>query len=329
MDSSIFRYIRSRSGKPIWPSVMSWGSCVASTPSKIADLFNQYFHSVYFDSTLPVQPPPSLLSTLCVALNFLYMIPLCRSALLMVIKPWVVTEYPVIIKGAATAILEPVHYLFELCLKKASLPLEWHNHYITPIPKSGEKSINTNYRPISLLSSISKLFEKLVFDKLFDFLIESSISSSQFGFICNRSAVKQLLLHTKNIICALERNKQLDTIILDIRKAFDTVPHDLLLLNLWNVGVTGSLWRLLQTYLLNRRQCVSVEGHHSGWLSVGSGMPQSSILGPLLFIININDLPSFVSFSSTLLYADETKLSHPVSSPSDCSLLQLDIQALE
>ena len=80
-----------------------------------------------------------------------------------------------------------------------------------------------------------------MFDKLLDFLIESSISSSQFGFICNCSTVKQLLLHTKNVICALERNKQLDTIILDIRKAFDTVPHDLLLLNLWNVGVTGSL----------------------------------------------------------------------------------------
>ena len=156
-----------------------------------------------------------------------------------------------------------------------------------------------------------------------DSLIESSISSSQFGFIRNHSTVKQILLHTKNIICASERNKQLDTINLDIRKAFDTVPHDLLLLNLWNVGVTGFLWRLLQTYFSYRRQCVSVEGHYSGWLPVDSGVPQSSILRPLLFIIHINDLPSFLSFSSTLLYANDTKLSTPVSSPSDCSLLHL------
>ena len=96
----------------------------------------------------------------------------------------------------------------------------------------------TNYRPISLLSSVSKLFEKLVFDKLFDFLIKSSISSSQFGFIRNHSTVKQLLLHTKNIICALERNKQLDTIILDIRKAFDTFPMTYFC---WTFGMWVSL----------------------------------------------------------------------------------------
>ena len=87
---------------------------------------------------------------------------------------------PIISRGAATAILEPVHYLFELCLRKASLPREWCYHVITPIPKSGDRSLISNYIPIS---SISKLFEKLVFDKVFDFLIDSSISSSQFGFI--------------------------------------------------------------------------------------------------------------------------------------------------
>ena len=150
--------------------------------------------------------------------------------------------------------------------------------------------------------------------RLLIFFVDSTISNSQFGFLRNRSTVKQLLLHTANIISALENNLQLDTILLDISKAFDSVPHDLLLEQLWKCGITGSLWWLFHSYLSDRRQCVRVEGQTSGWLPVCSGVPQGSILGPLLFIIYINDLPSYVSFSSTLLFADDTKVSRPISS---------------
>ena len=111
---------------------------------------------------------------------------------------------PIILKGTAAAILEPLHHLFAMCTQKSSLPVEWREHYITPIPKSGDRSVVSNYRPISLLFCISKLFEQLVFDQVITFLIETSLSNSQFGFIQNRSAVKQLLLHTnKSIISAL------------------------------------------------------------------------------------------------------------------------------
>ena len=130
------------------------------------------------------------------------------------------------------------------------------SYYITPIPKSGDKSVISNYRSISLLS---KLFEKVVSDKIFDFLIDASVSNCQYGFICNRSTIKQLLLHTKNIINALENHQQLDTVLLDIRKA----------------GITGSLWQLVRSYLSDRRQCVSVAGHHSSWLPVTSGVQHS------------------------------------------------------
>ena len=186
----------------------------------------------------------------------------------------------------------------------------------------------SNYRPVSLLSCISKLFKRLVFDQVRTFLIETSLSNSQFGFIRNRSAVKQLLLHTKSIISALDSQQQLDTVFLDICKAFDSVPHDQILLKLWNLGITGSVWQLIKSYLTGPRQCVRVEGQLSGWLPVCSGVRQGSILGPLLFLTYINDLSSFVSFSSTLLFADDTKLSRLVSSP-HCSELQADIRALQ
>ena len=209
------------------------------------------------------------------------------------------------------------------------IPSEWHDHFITPIPKSGDKTLISNYRPISRLSSVSKVFEKLVFNKVVDFFVDSTISNSQFGFLRNRSTVKQLLLHTANIISALENNLQLDTILLDISKAFDSVPHDLLLEQLWKCGITGSLWWLFHSYLSDRCQCVRVKGQTSGWLPVCSGVPKGSILGPLLFIIYINDLPSYVSFYSTLLFADDTKVSRPISSSQDCFDLQADIEALQ
>ena len=121
---------------------------------------------------------------------------------------------------------------------------------------------------------------------------------------------------------------QLDTVFLDICKAFDSVPHDQILLKLWNLGITGSVRQLIKSYLTGPRQCVRVEGQLSGWLPVCSGVRQGSILGPLLFLTYINDLSSFVSFSSTLLFADDTKLSRLVSSP-HCSELQADIRALQ
>uniref|UniRef100_A0A1X7U0K9 Reverse transcriptase domain-containing protein n=1 Tax=Amphimedon queenslandica TaxID=400682 RepID=A0A1X7U0K9_AMPQE len=157
---------------------------------------------------------------------------------------------PAILKGAATALLDPIHHLFQLCVSQSSIPTQWRDHYITPIPKSGDKSVISNYRPISLLSSISKLFEKVVSDKIFDFLIDASVSNCQYGFIRNRSTIKQLLLHTKNIINALEDHQQLDTVLLDIRKAFDTVPHHILLTKLWQAGITGSLWQLVSVICL-------------------------------------------------------------------------------
>ena len=115
---------------------------------------------------------------------------------------------------------------------------------------------------------------------------------------------------------------------MDIRKAFDSVPHDKLLKKLWSSGLVGSIWKFFKAYLTDRQQCVMVNGQASEWLPVTSGVPQGSILGPLLFIIYINDLPSTITSSSPYLYADDTKICKRILSSQDTFLLQSDLDHL-
>ena len=161
-----------------------------------------------------------------------------------------------------------------------------------------------------------------------EFFSSSCLSASQFGFMKNRSTVKQLLIYTYKILQAFDLNQQYDSVMLDIRKAFDTVSHNYLLSKLWEAGITGSLWSLLKCYLSDRKQCVVVNDQHSEWLPVSSGVPQGSILGSLLFILYINDLPSSISFLNTLLFTDDTKVSKAISSISDSADLQSDLNSI-
>ena len=148
---------------------------------------------------------------------------------------------PVILKYAAATFAVPIHYLFSLCLSKSYLPAEWHYHCITPIFKCGDMSAVSNYRPISLLCSISKVLERLVFNKIYDF-VAKFISISQFGFTRNHSSLQQLLFYSDFIVSAYDNHEQVDSIYLDIRKGFDTVPHAKLLFKLQDAGIIDNLW---------------------------------------------------------------------------------------
>ena len=198
-------------------------------------------------------------------------------------------------------------------------------HSISPIHKSGDRELVSNYRPISLLSSTSKVLECLIFSKCYTFL-ERFLTPAQFGSRKGHSTVQQLLLFYDHV---MESSTQCDIIFLDFAKAFDSVPHQELLLKLRNLGITGKIWLWLQEYLTGRVQCVCMGTARSNLLPVLSGVPQGSILGPLLFLAYINDLPEVVKHSLLLLFADDAKCLKRITDSEDSYLLQEDLNSLQ
>ena len=331
-NNKIYDYINSLTNSCKIPPLVYLCSSQASSDRDRAALFNSFFHSVFTVShfTLPssdnLSIPPSIISDLQIdqlqVLEALSSLDSTKSSGIDGIGPK-------LLKHCALALYGPIHHLFCTSLTKQVLPSDWKHHCITPIHKSGDKASVNNYRQISLLCTLSKVLERFVFDHLNKFFLENSIiTTSQFGFRKHHSSVQQLLLFLSNVHDTLNRNAHCDVIYLDFRKAFDSVPHNELLLKLWNIGITGSIWSWLKEYLSNRCQQVSINGCLSSPLPVISGVPQGSILGPLLFLVYVNDLPSHTMFTSLYLFADDTKCLKPILTPADSLLLQHDLNQL-
>ena len=213
-----------------------------------------------------------------------------------------------IIREIKNEISVPLCSLFNRSLTEGVVPASWKVANVCVIFKSGDPSIPSNYRPISLLCCISKILEKLVFKKLFEhFQANSILSPLQSGFTPGDSTINQLV-HIYDFFCkSVDSGKEVRAIFCDISKAFDRVWHRGLLLKLESAGVRGNILNWFKDYLSGRTQRVVIPGASSDLLSINAGVPQGSILGPLLFLLYINDIVTDIR-STIRLFADDTSL---------------------
>ena len=208
--------------------------------------------------------------------------------------------------------------LWRRSLDSGLIPEDLLTQTIIPIFKKENKSLASNYRPISLTSHIIKIFERILRDKLIDHLERNNlIIPQQHGFRRYRSTLTQLLHHFDLILQILESNKNVDTIYLDLSKAFDKVNHKILIHKLEQMKITGKILIWIRSFLTNRTQQVIVNGHKSTPAKVESGVPQGTVLGPALFIMYMNNVTEYIRNIIIQLFADDSKISTAITNSTD------------
>ena len=235
------------------------------------------------------------------------------------------------LKGTAYSITPSLTKLFNLSISTGVFPEAWKVSSIVPIPKASDRANPTNYRPISLLAVISKMLERHFHSLISSYLSENHpLANIQWGFQAGKSTVAALIATTHDWLTQLEVGRDIGSIFFDLKKAFDTVPHKALLDKLQQLNVSPFILRWVRSYLTARHQKVVIGGEDSDTIPVISGVPQGSVLGPLLFLIYIDDVARvpLSEGTSLVLYADDMLLYRAINTPEDFAILQEDINTV-
>ena len=299
---------------------------VLHTESEKATCFNNYFGSVFGLKT--INPPTPFMSSdhkICLddvsirAETVTFMLSQCNDS--SSLGPDLIPSF---ILYRCSQILTPiVTELFNWVLHNRTSPAVWKLSFVTPLHKDGPRTQIENYRPISILPKFSVILERILFNFIYP-KVRNSITKNQHGFMTKRSTVTQMILYLDKVYRNIDSNVPSLAANFDVRKAFDSVPHHLLLQKLVKFGFCLDFIRLFSSYLDERSQCVKLNNTFSSKITVSSGVPQGSVLGPLLFILFVYDMPNLIVYGTPFLFADDMKVLFDV----DPRQIQSDIDNL-
>lgn len=308
------------------------GGEIVSSDEMKCDLLNKYFSSVYNTENYSELPEPGVhvdgdmemldvVITESIVLGKLQCLDANKA-------PGVDNIANKFLIETASTIARPVTLLFNKSMDTGCLPKVWTQSNVTPIFKAGNRSDPSNYRPVSLTSVLCKILERIIKEHIVDFLSKYNILNDlQHGFVKNRSCLSNLLQYCDYVASNLDSHSAVDVIYLDFQKAFDKVPHQLLVHKIEAYGIKGKTLVWIKNWLGGRCQRVVISGSKSNWEPVGSGVPQGSVLGPILFTIFIDDLGLDI-LGKLLKFADDTKTFGVVDTLEDCWALQQDLDKL-
>lgn len=308
------------------PNEFKYNDESASDPSTICQMFSNFFQTTYVQSN---SQTPIIQSNNVTTNAYVIETPQIEFLLanIDINKNGGPDSIPnIFLRETNTALAPILKLIFNRSLAEGYYPSKFKESFITPIYKKGIRNDICNYRPVSLLNAFSEIFEKLMHDITYN-IFKSHLNPNQHGFVRGKSTVTNLSKYTNFIANCLDDGTEVHAIYTDFSKAFDTVDHSILIHKLSTVGICESMLNWFKSYLTNRRTYVAFGGFKSDSFSPPSGVPQGSVLGPLLFNIFINDIGSDFK-CNYLSFADDLKVYTAVKSNRDIVNLQHDLNRL-